>query len=108
MINYFKRFSNKFFSSKGADPLKMEATPYRDWKIIIVGFFVGLVISLGLNIYMSYQINSDTFLSPTAKKYEGLVLNRDGLARVLVDLATKDAVHSGRATSSVSVIDPSR
>lgn len=97
----------KLFSSKGSDPMKMEFTPYRDWRIVAMSFFAGLVVSLGFNIYMSIEINRDNFFTATAKSGEEVTLNKEGLEKVLADFAGKEATFEKVKTEGVSVVDPS-
>lgn len=106
--NYYNKWVKEFFSTKGVDAGKVEITPNRDWKIIAICFFTVLVISLGFNIYMSFQINNDSFFTAAPKKYEGVTFNRDGLTAVLSKLAAKEASLSQVSTTTASVVDPSR
>ena len=97
----------KLFSSKGTDPMKMEVTPFRDWRIVVVSFFVGLAVSLGFNIYMSIEINRDTFFTAIPAASESVALNKDGLMKVLAGLAEKEAVFEKTKKEGVVVVDPS-
>ena len=97
----------KLFASKGSDPLKAEPTPYRDWRIIVLSFFAGLMVSLGFNIYMSIEINRDSFFTTTPKVEQGVVFNSEGLTTVLGALAAKEAAFEKLRTEGVSVVDPS-
>lgn len=97
----------KLFSSKGSDPMKMEFTPYRDWRIVAMLFFVGLVASLGFNIYMSIEINRDSFFTATQKGGEEVALDKEGLEKVLAGFAEKESTFEKVKTEGVSVVDPS-
>lgn len=97
----------KLFSSKGFDPMKMEIAPFRDWRIIVVTFFAGLVISLGFNIYLSIEVNRDNFFTATTVADEGIIFKKDDLAKVLAGLAEKEALFEKVRTEGVSVVDPS-
>lgn len=99
--------AKKLFSSKGVDPLKMEITPYRDWRIVVIAFFVGLVVSFGFNIYMSVRINSDSFFATSQKKDEGVTLNKSGLTKVVEEFAAKEEVFNKVKTEGIVVVDPS-
>lgn len=98
----------KFFSSKGSDPTKMETTPFRDWRIVVVTFFIGLVLSIGFNVYMSVEINQDSFFTTTTKGGEVAALNKSGLTKVLAGFAEKEALFEKARTEKNSVVDPSR
>lgn len=106
--NYYKKFVKKFFSGRGQDPLKTEARPYRDWKFVVIIFFVALAVSMGFNAYMLFQINNDTFFNVTASKQEGTTLNTDGLSNVLANLRANDAILAGATTTIPLAVDPSR
>ena len=108
LADYFKKINKKIFESKGADPLKTEITPYRDWKILVVVFFIAIASSIGFNVYMLIQINNDNFFNSVTERPTGPVLNRDRLTAVLAMLAEKDALISGKATSTPFAVDPSR
>lgn len=95
------------FSSKGADHLKMEITPYRDWRVVIGAFFLGLVVSLGFNIFMSININSDNFFATAPKSGGGVTLNKDGLTKILAELAGKESIFEKVKKEGVVVTDPS-
>ena len=78
-----KNVAKKSFSFHARDIFKNEATPYRDWRLIAVTFFVILSISLFLNIYMFIKISNDNFFTDTTKGNIGAELNRDGITKVL-------------------------
>ena len=107
----FKKDWNKEFkkltASKGVDQFKVEPTPYRDWRLLVLSFFTLLVVSVGFNIYMSIEINRDSFFTTTPKIEEGTVFNSEGLTAVLADLATKEATFEKLRTEGVVVVDPS-
>lgn len=104
--DWVKKFK-KLFSSKGSDPMRMEVAPYRDWRIVVMSFFAGLVVSLGFNIYMSIEINRDSFFTATPKSGEEVALNKEGLEKVLAGFAEKEATFEKVKTEGVSVVDPS-
>lgn len=97
----------KLSSSKGADPMKMEITPFRDWRIVVITFFVGLVIATGFNAYMSIAINHDNFFITAPKSSETVIFNKDGLAKVLEWFTVKEVLFEKARTEKSSVVDPS-
>jgi len=97
----------KLTVSKGSDSFKVEPTPYRDWRLLVIGFFVTLVLSVGFNIYMSIEINRDNFFTTTPKSEQGVVFNSEGLSAVLGALAAKEAASEKLRTEEVLVVDPS-
>lgn len=107
----FKKDWNKEFkkmtASKGSDPFKAETTPYRDWRYVVEGFFLALTLSVGFNIYMSIEINRDSFFTTTPKSDPGVVFNSEGLTAVLGNLTAKEVAFEKLRTEGVSVVDPS-
>lgn len=97
----------KLTASKGSDPFKAEPTPYRDWRSLAMGFFAVLTLSVGFNIYMSIEINRDSFFTTTPTSDTGVVFNSEGLTAVLGNLAAKETVFEKLRTEGVSVVDPS-
>lgn len=106
-LKNLKKELQKLATSKGSDPSKTEITPYRDWRIVVIGFFVGIAASFGFNIYMSIEINRDSFFSGAPTPTQGTLFNREGLARVLNNLSQKEAVFERVKIEGVHVVDPS-
>lgn len=98
----------KLTYSRGADALKMEITPYRDWRIVVVIFFMGLAGSLVFNIYMSIEINQDSFFALTPKSAGMVKFNEEGLAKVVAGLDEKAALSENVRTAGMQIVDPSR
>lgn len=98
---------NKLSFLERNDALKMEVTPYRDWRIIVLFFFAGLVASVGFNIYMSIGINQDSFFSAAPKTADVVKFNSEGLAKVIAGIDEKAARFENAKTESVVVVDPS-
>jgi hypothetical protein len=97
----------KLTYSKGVDPQKMEITPFRDWRVVVIVFFGGLAVSLSFNIYMSIEINKDSFFA-TAPKSSGVVkFNEEGLAKVIVGIDEKAARFEKAKAEGVAIVDPS-
>lgn len=97
----------KLISSKGSDTSKIEITPFRDWGIIVMTFFCGLIIAIIFNIYMSIEINQDSFFVSEPTVIKPVVLNKEGLAKVLSMLAGKEALFEEVRTEKRVVVDPS-
>lgn len=97
----------KLTASKGVDALKMEITPYRDWRIVMIVFFIGLVASLGFNVYMSIGISSDSFFTTELKASGVLKFDEERLAKVIAGLDEKQALFEKARTGGVAVVDPS-
>ena len=97
----------KLTYTKGVDVFKMEKRPYHDWRIVVVSFFVLLSFSVGFNVYMSLQINKDSFFA-VAQKATGVVrFNEEGLAAVVKLLDEKAALFEKVMAEGVGVVDPS-
>lgn len=98
---------NKIKSSKGVDPTKIEITPFRDWRIIIIVFFVGIVISISLNMYMLTKISSDSFFTIETKNEDVIRFKKEGLDQAINLLTEKEALFEEAKIENITVIDPS-
>ena len=56
---------------------------------------------------MSMEINSDNFFTTTPKNETGVVLNKDGLAKILTELDGKKAVFEKQKAEGAPTVDPS-
>ena len=97
----------KLTYTKGADALKMEITPYRDWRIVVWGFFVGLILAIWFNIYMLVKIDRDSFFTPAQKSSGVIKFNEEGLAKVIAWIDEKQAKFEKAKTEVVTIVDPS-
>ena len=97
----------KLTYSKGVDALKMEITPYRDWRIVVIVFFIVLVSSIGFNVYVFIEINSDTFFSSAPKSTGVIKFNEEGLTKVVAGLDEKRAIFEKVKKDGVAITDPS-
>ncbi len=95
------------FSSKEANIPKAKIAPYCDWRIVVIIFSVGLVLSLGFNSYVFFEINSGSFFVTTPSGEESAKFNKDGLSKVLEELSAKEATFEKLKTENISVVDPS-
>lgn len=97
----------KLTYSKGSDALKMETTPYRDWRILVVVFFIGLIGSMAYNIYMLIEIDRDTFFTQAPKSSGVIKFNEDGLAKVIAGIDEKADRFEKAKKEGTAVVDPS-
>lgn len=97
----------KLTYSKGVDALKMEITPYRDWRIVVILFFIVLVSSIGYNSYVFIEINRDTFFTAAPKSTGVIKFNDEGLAKVVAGLDEKAALFEKVKKEGVAIVDPS-
>ena len=97
----------KLTYTKGVDALKMERRPYHDWRIIVMSFFILLTFSFGFNIYMSVEIDKDSFFAITPKATGVVRFNEAGLVTVVQALNEKAARFEKVKTEGVDVVDPS-
>lgn len=98
----------KMFATKGSDPAKIEITPYRDWRIVVVVFLCGILISFGFNVYLFMGINEDNFFGTTIKKEEVVIFNKEKLLIVLEGFKKKEEVSEALKKVATPTIDPSR
>lgn len=97
----------KLTYSKGVDSLRTEITPYRDWRIVVVLFFIALVSSIAYNTYVFIEINRDSFFTATPKSSGVVKFNEEGLAKVIAGLDEKSAIFEKVKKEGVAIADPS-
>jgi hypothetical protein len=102
-----KKEVKKFFSSKGTDSFKVDAKPFRDWRTLVIVFFLGLLDSFGFSLYMSIEINQDNFFTTTPRGTDGVAFNRDGLIKVINSFTAKELIFEKITKEGISVVDPS-
>ena len=97
----------KLTYSKGVDKLKIEITPYRDWRIVVIVFFIVLVSSIWFNTYVFIEINRDTFFEAAPKSSGVVKFNEEGLTKVIAGLDEKRATFEKAKNEGVAIVDPS-
>ncbi|HAS84701.1 MAG TPA: hypothetical protein DCS23_01325 [Candidatus Yonathbacteria bacterium] len=97
----------KLTYSKGSDALKMEITPYRDWRILTILSFVGLVLAGSYNVYVMIQINRDSFYVAPPKSAGVAKFNEEGLAKVITSIDEKATNFEKAITEIRATVDPS-
>lgn len=106
-LKNWKAEVKKLTYSKGADTLKMEISPYRDWRMVVIMFFIGLVFSFVFNVYMSIEINRDSFFTTGSRSAGSVKFNEQGLAKVVQGLDEKAAIFEKARTEGIKIVDPS-
>lgn len=106
-IKNWQQAVKNIFKSSVEDMEKMEITPYRDWRIVVVVFFAGLIASLAFNTYVFMGVNQDNFFGDTAIQDEVVGLHQEKLSVVLKEFNMKKAAFETLTKESVSVVDPS-
>ena len=103
------RFSLIGFASllRGADSSKIEISPYRDWRIALIIFFIGLFISLGFNLYILYEVNRDNFSGAPQAVIREVSLSHEGLMKSLRLIETKEEAFGKIKTRIIDMGDPS-
>ena len=97
----------KMFATKGNDPTKIEITPYRDWRIVVIIFLWGIFVSLGLNVYLFMRINEEDFFGASVKKEEIITFNTEKLLTVLEGFKKKEEISEALKKAPTPIIDPS-
>ncbi|OIP65324.1 MAG: hypothetical protein COV32_01910 [Candidatus Yonathbacteria bacterium CG10_big_fil_rev_8_21_14_0_10_43_136] len=97
----------KLTYSNGSDALKMEITPYRDWRILTILSFVGLVLAGGYNVYVIIQINRDSYYVAQPKSTGVANFNEEGLAKVITSIDEKATNFENAITETRTAVDPS-
>ena len=95
------------FATKGSDSLKIEITPYRDWRVVIIIFFLGIGTSLGFNAYLFIGVNEDNFFGGAIKKEEVVTFNKEKLLTVLETFEKKQEKSEALKKEPTLIVDPS-
>lgn len=102
-----KNWLKKISFSKGVDALKMEITPFRDWRNLVILFFIWLSVSLIFNLYMSIGVNRDHFFSEPKKANNIEILDTEGLKIVADKIDEKSAGFEKAKIEKITTSDPS-
>lgn len=87
--------------------MKIEVTPYRDWRIVAFAFFAGIFASFGFNTYLFMGINEDNFFGKTIKGEEGIRFDKEKLSAVLELFKEKETAFEALKQAPASLVDPS-
>lgn len=97
----------KMFTTKGSDATKIEITPYRDWRVVVLVFFIGILTSFGFNAYLFMGVNEDSFFGGTMKKDEVVTFNKEKLLGVLDTFQKKEEKSEALKKVPTPIVDPS-
>lgn len=97
----------KLTYSKGTDALKMEITPYRDWRIVVIVFFVGLIASFSFNLYISININRESFFDVPMRSGGVTKFDEEGLAKTITTMDEKAIRYEAAKNGPMTLVDPS-
>ena len=101
----FKRINSLLGKS---DSSKIEIAPYRDWRIVGVGFFIILFISFGFNMYILFEVNRDNFFDVHQGTKQEVSFAREGLTRVIGMFAGREETFERLKKEIIKVNDPSQ
>lgn len=103
----FEQKLKGIFLSKGHDREKLAVTPYRDWRFVVIAFFIAIIGSLGLNAYLFMGVNEEDFFGASFKKAEVLNFNKEKLSAVLRTFEEKETAFEALKKSAIVLVDPS-
>lgn len=101
-----ERSLKKLFESRGSDKEKMEITPFRDWRTVVIVFFAGLVASFVWSAYLFVGVNTDSFFKRAEKPAAGATLNHVGLGEIDKRLSESAERFEKILKEGVAVSDP--
>lgn len=104
--NFTKKLK-KIFSTEGVDSTKMELSPFRNWRNVVIFFFAGVAASVAFNGYLFLNVNEGDFFGKTESKVEPLRFNTEKLMAVLEAFKQKEAVFEELKKNASPVVDPS-
>lgn len=99
--------AEKFFAKKDRDTLKIEITPYRDWKIIVNAFFVAFMVLVALHMYVFVELSNDTLFAQKDTTDTVIMFNKDRLLKVVDQYDAKAAKYNALLETKPAVVDPS-
>ncbi len=109
MVN--KNWNNEFkklLASQGVDREKREASPSRDWRIVVLVFALVFVISLVFHGYLFMRVNDDSLFVATTKEEKPVAFNKENFERILSIFDQQDAIFEKLKTEPLVAVDPSQ
>ncbi len=104
-----KQIKERFSRIISRDKFKSFLTPYRDWKIIVISFFILFVIIGIANAYFFIQIDAGKIFFKVEKKptknFE--VLNVSGLKKTVQFFGNKEKNFEALSKEKLNIVDPS-
>lgn len=104
--NWSKKIK-KFLIKQEGDKTRFEATPYKDWRLVVFVFVVGLVGSLVFSVYLFLGVSNDSFFTQPTTKIQGVTLDVEKLSAVLEVLNKKENLFSSLNIATSTLVDPS-
>lgn len=104
-----KNIIKKFSESGGKDKLKSILTPHRDWKIIVVTFFLSFIVLIAANMYFFTQINNEKifFKAEEGEVEDFEVLDVLGLKETIEFFENKENKFNTLVEEKFEIVDPS-
>lgn len=96
----------KFFSKQNRDTLKIEAMPYRDWKIL-VNTFLGLLVALVVtHVYVFVELSNDALFMQKDTTGTVITFNKNKLIKTVDYYDAKEATYNRLLETRPTVVDP--
>lgn len=104
-----KKIFKKFIRLRDKDKLKMEITPHRDWRILVVVFAVLVIIVAAVSFYSFMHIgNDDIFLSRGGDRSAVKMLDTQKLKNIIQAFQARADELAGMRANRPHVVDPSQ
>ncbi|MHB8652108.1 MAG: hypothetical protein ACYC8S_03150 [Minisyncoccota bacterium] len=87
------------------DPSKIVLTPYRDWRLIVICFFILLIAVVAAQVYLSISLEQDTFFSPSTSS-SSMTFDRDVLVRTVQFYDANAAEFETVKSTPKDLVDP--
>lgn len=103
-----KRIIKRLAQHQDKDKFKIEMTPHRDWRILVITFAV-LVVAVGFaSFYIFVQIERDEiFIAKEGEKAHARIFNTQKLKDTIKTFEEKKATLEILRTERPPIIDPS-
>lgn len=101
----WKKEFKKLLLKHGPKESRLGAEPYRDWRVTVGVFFVGLAGSVAFSIYLFTGVTKENIT--TDSKNTGTTLETAKLSSVLDLFTKKEAIFESLKTATSTAVDPS-
>lgn len=105
---YLEKFKKKGpVQHHGTDRSKMEITPFRDWRVLVIVFFIALLGVFGFNGSLFLRINTDSFVTGGLPETNIAPLENNKLDNAVKEITKRSEKFEKLRKEKPTYIDPS-
>lgn len=86
---------------------RFEIAPYRDWRIIMSIFFIGMVVSVAFSVYLFMGVRGDTLFSGGVKKDDSVKMDVTKLTKTINMFQARSKQFEELKMATTTLVDPS-